>query len=114
MCVTTARQASPARSLLTWLRAVVFSVCVGAVATLGWYEWSLRSRMLAETETEAMAPVTYYLQHAQDTFEMADALLLGLASRLRGMPRAPYMVWSVNDTLAEQLRLSNRIRSVAS
>lgn len=112
MSATASCFASSDRSLLGWLRTFVLAVCLGVLVAFAWYEWSMREALLRKAETEATAQAVSLVQHAQDTFEIADTLLIGLADRLRGMERTPEAIWSVDETLANQLRLSWRIRSI--
>jgi diguanylate cyclase (GGDEF)-like protein/PAS domain S-box-containing protein len=57
-------------------------VCLAIVAWSGWREWSARDLDLAHAEVEMANLARSLTQHADDTFELAEAILAGIVSGL--------------------------------
>jgi PAS domain S-box-containing protein len=66
------------------LRAAAFValVCVVIVAMSGWREWSSREARLKVVEVEMSNLARSLTQHAEDTVELAETLLVGIVSGL--------------------------------
>lgn len=65
-----------------WAAAFVTLACVALLALSGWREWQARSADLKSAEVDMTNLARSLTQHAEDTVEVADATLLGLAGRL--------------------------------
>ncbi len=65
-----------------WAAAFVTLACVALLALSGWREWQARSADLKSAEVDMTNLARSLTQHAEDTVEVADAILLGLANRL--------------------------------
>lgn len=66
------------------LRAAGFValVCVVILALSGWREWATRADILQNAEVDMANLARSLTQHVDDSFELADATLTGLAGRL--------------------------------
>lgn len=65
-----------------WAAAFVTLACVAILALSGWREWHSRGVDLKNAEVAMTNLARSLTQHAEDTVELADATLMGLASRL--------------------------------
>jgi hypothetical protein len=66
------------------IRAATFVtlVCVAILALSGWREWASRNTALKNAEAEMSNLARSLTQHAEDTLELADAVLIGMVDRL--------------------------------
>jgi hypothetical protein len=66
------------------IRAAVFValVCIAILALSGWREWTSRVAELKNSETDMSNLARSLAQHAEDTLELADAILIGMVDRL--------------------------------
>lgn len=101
------------QALAGWLRAFVVGVSMLLVGMVAWYEWMSYEATLEKGEVDARLLAGSLAQHAEDTLEMADVLLLGLSDRLQTAERAPEEVWTIGEGVANQLRQTPKIRSIA-
>jgi diguanylate cyclase (GGDEF)-like protein/PAS domain S-box-containing protein len=62
--------------------AFVTLVCVAILALSGWREWASRNTALKNAEADMSNLARSLTQHAEDTLELADAVLIGLVDRL--------------------------------
>lgn len=62
--------------------AFVVLVCIAILALSGWREWMSRVTELKNSETDMSNLARSLTQHADDTFELADAVLIGMVDRL--------------------------------
>ena len=65
-----------------WTAAFVALICVGMLGLSGWREWNSRARTLRTAEIEMANLARSLTQHAEDTFELLDASIIGVAARL--------------------------------
>jgi hypothetical protein len=65
-----------------WTAAFVALICVGILGLSGWREWNSRARTLRTAEIEMANLARSLTQHAEDTFELLDASIIGVAARL--------------------------------
>lgn len=62
--------------------AFVVLVCVAILALSGWREWTSREATLQNADVDVANLARSLAQHAEDTFELADTILVGLVNRL--------------------------------
>src|SRR3979409_1578168 len=62
---------------------VVALVCIAILALSGWREWTSRVAELKNSETDMSNLARSLAQHAEDTLELADAILIGMVDRLQ-------------------------------
>ncbi|QEL22106.1 diguanylate cyclase [Bosea sp. F3-2] len=65
-----------------WAAGFVGLVCVAILALSAWREWASRSDILQNAEVDMANLARSLTQHVEDTIELADATLTGLAGRL--------------------------------
>jgi diguanylate cyclase (GGDEF)-like protein/PAS domain S-box-containing protein len=68
--------------LPTWTAAFVALICVGILGLSGWREWNSRASELKNAEIEMANLARSLTQHAEDTFDLLDASIIGVATRL--------------------------------
>jgi diguanylate cyclase (GGDEF)-like protein/PAS domain S-box-containing protein len=68
--------------LSIWTAAFVALICVGILGLSGWREWNSRASDLKNAEIEMANLARSLTQHAEDTFELLDASIIGVATRL--------------------------------
>jgi diguanylate cyclase (GGDEF)-like protein/PAS domain S-box-containing protein len=70
-------------SRLPWVAAAFVVLVCGAILTLAFLnEWESRTAALLNAETDEANVATSLVQHAQDTFELADSVILALVNQL--------------------------------
>jgi diguanylate cyclase (GGDEF)-like protein/PAS domain S-box-containing protein len=65
-----------------WTAAFVVLICVGILGLSGWREWNSRASDLKNAEIEMANLARSLTQHAEDTFELLEASIIGVATRL--------------------------------
>jgi diguanylate cyclase (GGDEF)-like protein/PAS domain S-box-containing protein len=65
-----------------WTAAFVALICVGILGLSGWREWNSRASDLKNAEIEMANLARSLTQHAEDTFELLEASIIGVATRL--------------------------------
>ena len=100
------------RSYLTPLAAgFVFFVCVAIVAISGWREWESRAVDLKNAEVDMANLARSLTQHAEDTFELADSILLGLVNRLEIDGSDPKAIAKLQAFLPQRV-INTRIKGI--
>ncbi|MBV8190708.1 MAG: diguanylate cyclase [Alphaproteobacteria bacterium] len=69
--------------------AFVVLVCVAILALNGWREWTSRQAALTTAESNVSNLAESLTQHAQDTFELAEVLVIGLVNQLEAGGTGP-------------------------
>lgn len=77
-----AKRAGGLPGLPLWAGVFVTMVCIAILALSGWREWASRETALKNAEVDMANLARSLTQHAEDTVELADATLMGLANRL--------------------------------
>jgi diguanylate cyclase (GGDEF)-like protein/PAS domain S-box-containing protein len=65
-----------------WAAVFVTLICVAIFGLSSWREWSTRDAELKNAEIELANLAQSLMQHADDTFELADNVVTGLVNRL--------------------------------
>jgi diguanylate cyclase (GGDEF)-like protein/PAS domain S-box-containing protein len=69
-------------NLSIWAAAFVVSICIGILGLSGWREWASREGTLRTAEVEVSNLARSLIQHADDSFDLLDASIIGIVSRL--------------------------------
>jgi hypothetical protein len=80
--MTRNRRALGQTHLPLWAAGFVALACVAILALSGWREWSSRQIDLKIAEVDMANLARSLTQHADDTFQLADTILIGLVDRL--------------------------------
>jgi predicted negative regulator of RcsB-dependent stress response len=65
-----------------WAAAFVALICVGILGLSGWREWTSRANNLKNAEVDMANLARSLTQHAEDSFDLLDASILGIVGRL--------------------------------
>jgi diguanylate cyclase (GGDEF)-like protein/PAS domain S-box-containing protein len=90
--------------LPAWAAGFVALTCAAILALSGWREWEARQLDLHEAEVEMANLARSLTQHADDTFELTDTILVGLVDRLETEGTSPAAIEKIQRFL--QLRKS--------
>ncbi len=92
--------------------AFVVLVCVAILALSGWREWTLRDAALRNAEVDVANLARSLAQHAEDTFELADTILIGLVNRLETDGTSPPAMARVQDIIELRKATMARVRGL--
>ncbi|WP_210497303.1 sensor domain-containing diguanylate cyclase [Microvirga antarctica] len=100
-------------SSASWLKAFVVVVCLVIVFLEGWRDWSEREDELVRTESAMASLARSLAQHADDTFELADAVLVDLVDRATAIDWSPARTARLRDFLVERIKTLPRLKTLA-
>jgi hypothetical protein len=98
--------------LPVWAAAFVTLVCIAILGLSGWWEWTSRRMDLRNAEVDMANLARSLTQHAEDTIELADATLAGLANRLEANELNPDAIAKVQSFLDFRKETLGRIRGL--
>lgn len=93
-----------------WLKVFVTVICLAIVALEGWRDWSERGEEFSRVEIEMQNLAKSLTQHAEDTFNLADAILVDLVDRIEGQNSSPEAVAGMQDFLSERIQTLQAIK----
>jgi diguanylate cyclase (GGDEF)-like protein/PAS domain S-box-containing protein len=82
-----------------WAAAFIALICVGIFGLSSWRAWISRDSSLKTAETEMANLARSLTQHAEDTFELLDASIIGVATRLELEGIGPSAIMSLQKIL---------------
>jgi diguanylate cyclase (GGDEF)-like protein/PAS domain S-box-containing protein len=94
-----------------WAAGFVALTCVAILALSGWREWSSRQIDLHNAEVEMANLARSLTQHADDTFELTDAILVGLVDRLQSGGTSPAAIEKI-QTFLQLRKATGRIKGI--
>jgi diguanylate cyclase (GGDEF)-like protein len=101
-----------APSSAAWLKAFVVAVCLTIVALEGWRDWSERQEEFDRIAAEVTNLAKSLVQHAEDTFELADAILVDIVDRIEFDGASPHVIVEMDQFLAERIQTLRRFKSL--
>ena len=109
------KMASPGKPTRTGLRqrrvfVVVVLACMALVGLQAWREWAARGDQILETDTSLVNLASALVQHAEDTFDMADAVLVNLVAQVEAEDGSPDVVARLDRLLTTQLATGPGVR----
>jgi len=108
----------PARALIRLissalgLKAFVVVVCLAILGLEGWRDWSERQQEFARIRAEMTNLAKSLAQHAEDTFELADTLLVDVVDRVEKGGLSPAAIAEMDGFLTERTQPLPRIKSL--
>jgi diguanylate cyclase (GGDEF)-like protein len=100
-------------SSATWLWAFVVVVCMAIMALEGWRDWIEQREGLVRVQS-TMATLSHSLvRHAEDTFEIADAVVVDLVDRVSSADWSSARMVRLRDFLTERIKTLPRLKSLA-
>jgi diguanylate cyclase (GGDEF)-like protein/PAS domain S-box-containing protein len=109
--MTTGRGELGKTRLPLWAAGFVVLICVAILALSGWREWETRDAELKTAEVEVANLAQSLVQHADDTFELVDTILVGLVHRLELDGMGPDTIEKLQTYLPTR-KSSDRIRGI--
>lgn len=94
-----------------WAAGFVALICVTILGLSAWREWETRNAELRSAEIDVTNLAHSLIQHADDTFELADTILVGLVHRLELDGLGPDTIAKLQTYLPTR-KSSDRIRGI--
>ncbi|MBR0783961.1 sensor domain-containing diguanylate cyclase [Bradyrhizobium iriomotense] len=108
--MVTSRELGKTR-LPLWAAGFVVLICVTILGLSAWREWETRNADLRNAEIDVANVAHSLVQHADDTFELADTILVGLVHRLELDGMGPDTIAKLQTYLPTR-KSSDRIRGI--
>ncbi|MCP3370524.1 sensor domain-containing diguanylate cyclase [Bradyrhizobium cajani] len=108
--MVTSRELGKTR-LPLWAAGFVVLICVAILGLSAWREWEARNADLRNAEVDVTNLAHSLVQHADDTFELADTILVGLVHRLEIDGTGPEAIAKLQVYLPTR-KSSDRIRGI--
>lgn len=108
--MVTSRELGKTR-LPLWAAGFVVLICVAILGLSAWREWVAREADLRNAEVDVANVAHSLVQHADDTFELVDTLLVGLVHRLEIDGTGPDTIAKLQAYLPTR-KSSDRIRGI--
>ena len=85
-------------------------VCLAILALEGWRDWTERQQEFAGIQAEMLNLAKSLTQHVEDTFELADAILVDVVDRLETGGASPDTIAHMDEFLAERIQTLRRFK----
>lgn len=108
--MVTSRELGKTR-LPLWAAGFVVLICVAILGLSAWREWETRNADLRNAEINVANLAHSLIQHADDTFELVDTILVGLVHRLEIDGTGPDTITKLQAYLPTR-KSSDRIRGI--
>lgn len=108
--MTTGRELGKTR-LSLWAAGFVILTCFAILGLSAWREWETRNADLKNAEIDVANLAHSLIQHADDTFELVDTILVGLVHRLEIDGTGPDTITKLQAYLPTR-KSSDRIRGI--
>ncbi|WP_439359711.1 sensor domain-containing diguanylate cyclase [Bradyrhizobium sp. DASA03007] len=108
--MVTSRELGKTR-LPLWAAGFIVLICVEILGLSAWREWEARNADLRTAEIDVTNLAHSLIQHADDTFELADTILVGLVHRLEIDGTGPDAIAKLQAYLPTR-KSSDRIRGI--
>jgi diguanylate cyclase (GGDEF)-like protein/PAS domain S-box-containing protein len=92
--------------------AFVALVCIAILGLSGWREWTAREASLRAAEIDLTNLARSLTQHAEDSFDLLDASILGAVGRLEADGADPAMLAKLSVVLIARVAATRRINSI--
>lgn len=100
------------RQLAYLAGALVALICVALLTLSSLREWGLRHEALKAAEVDLANVAQSLVQHADDSFELADSLLIGLVHRVEADGTGPGAVQRLRDDIDLRKGTMGRVRAL--
>lgn len=101
------------RSAARGLKAFVVVVCLVILGLEGWRDWSEREQEIDRISAETLNLAKSLVQHAEDTFVVADSLLVDVVDRVESGGALPDSIKRLDAFLIERVQSLQRIKSLS-
>lgn len=105
--------ATKSPSSARWLRIFVAVVCFVIVGLEAWRDWGERGEEYRRVSAETQNLAKSLAQHAEDTFNLADAILVDMVDRVEREWTRPEAITRMDDFLAERIQTLQSLKSLS-
>jgi diguanylate cyclase (GGDEF)-like protein len=95
-----------------WLKIFVAVVCLAIVGLEGWRDWNERQEEFAGIQTEMKNLAKSLAQHAEDTLNLADAILVDTVDRIETQGANPQAIAGMEAFFAERVQSLQALKSL--
>lgn len=106
---------SPPRKTLSssfWLKIFVAVICLAIAGLEGWRDWGERDEEFIRIESEMKNLAKSLSQHAEDTFNLADAILVDMVDRIEHHGATPESMTGMQEFLSERIQTLQALKAV--
>ncbi len=101
------------KSAARGLKAFVVVVCLVILGLEGWRDWNEREQETTRISSDTVNLAKSLVQHAEDTFQVADALLVDVVDRVEMGGVLPNAVRRLDTFLVERVQSLQRIKALS-
>ncbi len=105
--------ATKSRSSARWLKIFVAVVCFVIVGLEAWRDWGERDEEYRRVSAETQNLAKSLAQHAEDTFNLADAIVVDMVDRVEREGATPQTIARMDDFLAERIQTLQSLKSLS-
>jgi diguanylate cyclase (GGDEF)-like protein len=105
--------AEKSRSSARWLKVFVAVVCFVIVGLEAWRDWGERAEEYRRVSAETLNLAKSLAQHAEDTFNLADAIVFDMVDRVEREGAAPEAIARMDNFLAERIQALQALKSLS-
>lgn len=95
-----------------WLKIFVALICLAIAMLEGWRDWSERDEELARIESEMKNLAKSLAQHAEDSFNLADAILVDMVDRVEQQGLRPDALAGMQTFLSERIQTLQALKTL--
>jgi len=95
-----------------WLKIFVTLICLVIGGLEAWRDWSERDDELARIESEMKNLAKSLAQHAEDTFNLADAILVDMVDRVEQLGTRPDALARMENFLSERIQTLQAVKTL--
>jgi diguanylate cyclase (GGDEF)-like protein len=101
------------RSSARWLKIFVAVVCFVIVGLEAWRDWGERGEEYRRVSAETQNLAKSLAQHAEDTFNLADAIVVDMVDRIERDGATPQTITRMDHFLAERIQTLQSLKSLS-
>ncbi|MET0531994.1 MAG: sensor domain-containing diguanylate cyclase [Microvirga sp.] len=101
------------RSSARWLKIFVTVVCFVIVGLEAWRDWGERGEEYRRVSAETQNLSKSLAQHAEDTFNLADAIVVDMVDRVEREGASAQNIARMDDFLAERIQTLQALKSLS-
>lgn len=94
------------------LKIFVAVICLAIVCLEGWRDWSEREQEFVRIEAEMKNLAKSLAQHAEDTFNLADAILVDMVDRIERQGTTPEVMASMEEFFSERIQTLQALKAL--
>lgn len=103
---------TPLRSSASWLKAFVLVVCFSILGIEVWRDWEEREQEVTRINSELKNLSKSLSQHVEDTFDLADAILVDLVDRIEKENATPAAMVGMEGFLSMRIQNLQSLKSL--